>query len=218
MNSQGKVLLIVIVIVIVVGAIFGIAYISKYNGLVGRHEGANEGRAKFAAAVNTCSQKMKSVWTLADQEGILEQETYIGVAEARSAYQNARKAFETGEQDTSTSTRDLTKLGTDFGRSLVNVRVAFEAYPQLRTSETYRKAMAAVEEGFNEIKTALDDWITLCRGYNTYRRSFVTNWFAGRFGWEFPQKIAYYEGGIEEPEQLKLTTEELNPRTGTTDE
>ena len=79
-------------------------------------------------------------------------------------------------------------------------------------------AMAAIEEGFNEIKTALDDWITLCRGYNTYRRSFVTNWFASRFGWEFPKKIAYYEGGIKEPEQLKLTTEELDPRAGTTEE
>ena len=75
--------------------------------------------------------------------------------------------------------------------------------------------MAAVEEGFNEIKTALDDWITLCRNYNTYRRSFITNWFTGTFGWEFPSKIAYYEGGIKEPEQIKVTTEELNPKANT---
>jgi LemA protein len=209
-----KVVLALVLIVIVVGAIFGLTYIGKYNGLVNRHEGTNEGRAKFVAAVNTCSQKMKSVWTLADQEGILEKETYVSVAEARSAYENAKQAFETAQADTTTSTQDLTKLGASFGRSLLNVRVAFEAYPQLRTSETYQKAMAAVEEGFNEIKTALDDWITLCKGYNAYRRSFVTNWFAGRFGWDFPDKIAYYEGGIEEPEQLKVTTEELNPRTG----
>jgi LemA protein len=209
-----KVFLVIIAIVIVIAAVFAITYISKYNGLVNRHEGTNEGRAKFVAAVNTCSQKMKSVWTLADQEGILEKETYVGVAEARSTYENARKAFETAEKDKATPTADLTKLGAQFGRSLVDVRVAFEAYPQLRTSETYQKAMAAIEEGFNVIKTALDDWITLCKSYNAYRRSFVTNWLASRFAWDFPDKIAYYEGGIKEPEQLEVTTEELNPKAG----
>jgi len=208
-----KALLVIILILVVLGAVFGLTYIGKYNGLVNRHEDANEGRSKFAAAINTCSQKMKSVWTLADQEGLLEQETYIGVAQARTAYESARQAFEAADADKSTSTLDLTKLGAQFGRSLVNVRVAFEAYPQLRTSETYQKAMAAVEEGFNEIKTALDDWITLCRDYNAYRRSFITNWFTGRFGWEFPDKIAYYEGGITEPEQVKVTADELNPKT-----
>ncbi|MBN1919439.1 MAG: LemA family protein [Verrucomicrobia bacterium] len=208
-----KALVIIIVILLVVGAVFAFTYVGKYNGLVNRHENSNEGRSKFAAAVNTCSQKMKSVWTLADQEGLLEQETYIGVAQARTAYEGARKAFEAADADKTTSTLDLTKLGAEFGRSLVNVRVAFEAYPQLRTSDTYQKAMAAVEEGFNEIKTALDDWITLCRQYNTYRRSFVTNWFTKQFGWDFPEKIAYYEGGITEPEQVKVTADDINPRT-----
>lgn len=218
MKSSSRFFLAIIVLVIVIGAIFGGTYVSKYNGLVGRHEGANEGRAKFAAAVNTCSEKMKSVWALADQEGLLERETYVGVAEARTAYEGARKAFETAEADEATSTLDLTKLGAEFGRSLVNVRIAFEAYPQLRTTETYQKAMAAIEEGFNEIKTALDDWIVLCRAYNQYRRSLITSWFAKSFSWEFPDKIAYYEGGIAEPEQFKLTSEELNPRTDDTGE
>jgi LemA protein len=208
-----KALLVIILILVILGAAFGFTYIGKYNGLVNRHENANEGRSKFAAAINTCSQKMKSVWTLADQEGILEKETYIQVAQARAGYETARQAFEKADAEKSASTLDLTKLGAEFGRSLVNVRIAFEAYPQLRTSETYQKAMAAVEEGFNEIKTALDDWITLCRDYNAYRRSFITNWFAGRFGWEFPDKIAYYEGGITEPEQAKVTADELNPKT-----
>ena len=107
---------------------------------------------------------------------------------------------------------DLTKLGTNYGQALVNVRVAFEAYPQLRTTETYQKAMASVEEGYNEIKTALDDWISQIRSYNQYRRSLVTNWFANIFGWDFPKQIQYYEGGIKEPEQISIPSEELNPR------
>ena len=88
-----KALLAIIIIVIVLGAVFAATYIGKYNGLVTRQENTNEGRSKFAAAINTCSQKMKSVWTLADQEGILEKETYVGVAQARTAYEGARQAF-----------------------------------------------------------------------------------------------------------------------------
>lgn len=213
MNAIGKILLALVIIVVVVAIVFGIGYIQKYNNLVNLQERTNEGKSKFAAAINACSQKMESVWALADQEGILEKETYTEVAKARSAYNETQQAFEKAREDKASSIMDLTKLGSNFGQALVNVRVAFEAYPQLRTTETYQKAMAAVEEGFNEIKTALDDWITLCKDYNRYRRSLVTNWFASGFGWNFPNQIAYYEGGIKEPEQLKVTSEELNPKS-----
>lgn len=211
MKTLGAVLFTIIVIALLAAVVYGLAYWSKYNGLVNRQEAANLGKSKVAAAVNTCSQKMKSVWALADQEGILEKETYVNVAKARSAFEEAKKEFEQTKDDKSKSIFDLTKLGTAFGQALVNVRVAFEAYPQLRTTETYQKAMAAVEEGFNQINTALNDWIKLCRDYNQYRRSLVTNWFAKNWP-QFLESIAYYEGGIKEPEQLKVITEELNPR------
>jgi len=215
MTTVWKVLVPLIVIVVIIAVIFGLVYMTKYNSLVNLQERTNEGRSKFAAAINTCSQKMKSVWALADQEGILEKETYTEVAKARSAYDGAEKAYEKARDDKATSIMDLTKLGAGLGQALVNVRVAFEAYPQLRTTETYQKAMAAVQEGFNEIKTALDDWITVCKDYNRYRRFLVTDWFASGFRWSFPSQIDYYEGGIKSPEQLKVTTEELNPKSGT---
>ncbi|OPZ97048.1 MAG: LemA family protein [Planctomycetes bacterium ADurb.Bin412] len=207
-----RAILVIVVILVIMAVGFGIGYTTKYNHLVGLQEKTNEGRSRFAAAVNTCSQKMKSVWAMADQEGILEKETYTGVAKARSAYDESEKAFQQAKEEKSASVMDLTKLGAGFGQALVNVRIAFEAYPQLRTTETYQKAMAAVEEGFNEIKTALDDWIGLCQNYNRYRRTLFTNWFASAFSWPFPPQIAYYEGGIKEPEQWKITTEELNPK------
>jgi len=188
-----------------------VAYWSTYNDLVNLQESTNEGKSKVASAVNMCSQKMKSVWALADQEGILEKETYVGVAKARSAFEDAKKEFEQARENKASSILDLTKLGANFGQALVNVRVAFEAYPQLRTTETYQKAMAAVEEGFNEIKTALDDWILLCKLYNQRRRALVTNWFASSWP-QFPESVEYYEGGIKEPEKVKVTTEDLNPR------
>jgi LemA protein len=197
--------------IIVVGAI----YMNTYNNLVNLQERSNEGKSRVAAAVNTSSQKMKSVWALADQEGILEKETYISVAQARSGFETAKNEFDKANSDKASSIMDLTRLGASYGQALVNVRVAFEAYPQLRTTETYQKAMASVEEGYNEIKTALDDWIGQIRQYNSYRRSLVPNWLANSFGWRFPEGIVYYEGGIKEPEQINVKSEELNPRPPT---
>ena len=202
----------IVVLVLIIGGIFAVMYVSTYNGLVKRQEAVNEGRSRFAAAINTCTQKMKAVWTLADQEGLLEKETYIGIAKARAGYEETRKEAEAAQKPGG-SVLDLTKAGADLGRAVLNVRVAFEAYPQLRTSEVYQKAMVAVEEGYNEIKTSLDDWIRTCRDYNTYRRSFVSNFFANTFfGDKFPERIAYYEGGIKEPEQMKIPAEDLNPK------
>ena len=216
MSGFGKTLVVVAVLVVlglVVGGILVGVGVSKYNTLVALHENANAGKSRFASAFNLCSEKMKSVWALADQEGILEKETYVGVAKARSAFEEARQSYDAAAKDPASSILDLTTRAAALGQSLLNIRVAFEAYPQLRTSETSQQAMAAVEEGFNEIKTALDDWIGLCRSYNAQRRSFPTNWYASTFfGPQFPERIAYYEGGITEPEQIKLEADKLNPR------
>lgn len=205
----------IVVVLVIVAIVVGATYMATYNGLVNLQERANEGKSRVAAAVNTSSQKMKSVWALADQEGILEKETYVAVAQARSGFDAAQKDFDKVNSDKASSVLDLTRLGISYGQALVNIRVAFEAYPQLRTTETYQKAMASVEEGYNEIKTALDDWTGQIRQYNRHRRSLVTNWFAGMFGWQFPKQIAYYEGGIKEPEKINVKSEELNPRMPT---
>jgi hypothetical protein len=190
-----------------------IVYASKYNNLVVKNESANAGKSQFASAINNCSQKMKAVWTLADQEGLLEKETYLGVAKARSGLSSAEEEFDKAKQEKSSSIFDLTKLAVNYGQAVVNVRVAFEAYPNLRTTETYQKAMTAVQEGYNEIKTALDDWIILVKSYNSDRKGLVTNFFCSAFGWDFPESIAYYDGGIKAPEQFKLDANELNPRS-----
>jgi hypothetical protein len=36
-----------------------------------------------------------------------------------------------------------------------------------------------------------------------------------RLVWEFPKQIAYYEGGIKEPEKINVKSEELDPKVET---
>jgi len=88
------------------------------------------------------------------------------------------------------------------------IRVQLEAYPVIKSVDTYNQAMRGVEEGINEIKTALDDWIMSIKTYNTYRKSFwvdiIANIFSGKFS-VFPKEYKYYEGPVEELDIDALT-------------
>ncbi len=65
--------------------------------------------------------------------------------------------------------------------------------------------MRNMEVVVNEIKTALDDWVTAIRNYNTYRGSAWAS-IVGGFLSKFPSDVKYYEGDV-----TKLNVDELNP-------
>jgi len=58
----------------------------------------------------------------------------------------------------------------------------------------------------NEIKSALDDWITTIKDYNTYRGSFLPSVVGPMIGW-FPARTDYCEGAVKE-----LNVEQFNPQ------
>ena len=58
----------------------------------------------------------------------------------------------------------------------------------------------------NEIKTALDGWITTIRNYNAYRGSFLPSLVGPMIG-RFLARIGDYEGAIKE-----LNVEQFNPQ------
>jgi hypothetical protein len=207
---------IIFVLLVLAAIVAGIWFISNYIGrrdnLVAYEEKVHHGRSLMASAVNNCTTKMKAVWEMAREEGLLEQETYQDIAKARAGMMEAAEAYEAAENEAGETPKTLQGLAANLGRSMLNVRVAFENYPQLRTAEVYQKAMAAVEEGMNEIKTAMDDWITDCKNYNTYRRQTITSFFVDRFyGDEFPERVDYYEGGIENAEDFKPDVNMIKP-------
>jgi hypothetical protein len=143
-----------------------------------------------------------------------ESSTFKGVAEARSGFLAAKEAFQQAEKTGSASQQDLTKAAMvaqqrflDLqAKSGLAINIQVEAYPQLRGAETTQQAMRSLEVGVNEIKTALDDWITAIRDYNTYRGSAWPS-IAGSFMSKYPSAIKYYEG-----ETKKLDIDQLNPK------
>ncbi len=198
----------VLMIIIVIASLIGV-----WNSLNYKFQNANAGASKYSAALNVSTAKIQGVWGMSERYLQHESVTFQGVAQARSGFLRAKEAFEQARAGGSSSTLDLTKIAmvaqaafAELARQGgLSINVQIEAYPQLRGAETTEKAMRTMEEGTNEIKTALDDWITTIRDYNAYRGSFWPNVWGSMMG-RFPSKLEYYEGDVK-----KLEIETLNP-------
>jgi hypothetical protein len=186
--------------------LFG-SYQSVWNSLNTYNQRAEGGKSLYSAALNTCTQKIQGVWIIADQYLDHESDTFKSVTKARSGYEDASHAFKTALEQ-GKSTKELTTTGAEVVKAALAFRIQIEAYPQLRGVEASKEVMRGLQEGVNEIKTALDDWIVAIRDYNTYRNSFLPNLLAGFMGARYPVRIEYYEGKIKE-----LDISGLNPQT-----
>jgi len=197
-----------IVILVIILGIIAISLVSSgvgvWNKLNQKFQAVEGGKSHYSAALNTCTEKIKGVWEVANQYMEHESETYIAVAQARSGYETAREAFEKAAAE-GKDTEELTKAGSDVVQAAMAFRIQVEAYPQLRASETSQENMRNMEVSINEIKTALDDWVVTIRDYNTYRGSAWPS-MIGSFMKKFPSQIKYYEGEVKE-----LDIDKLNP-------
>ncbi|HEY3416317.1 MAG TPA: LemA family protein [Armatimonadota bacterium] len=193
------------VLIVLLLLILGGSYVSVYNNLNTKYQIVNGARSRYSSALNLCSQKIEGVWEIANQYLKHESETFTRVAEARSGYQAAAQAYQAALKN-GTDTRTLTEAGSGAVQAALAFRIQVEAYPQLRGAETSQENIRNMEVATNEIKTALDDWITTIRDYNTYRGSFWPNLVGSLIG-KFPAQIDYYEGPTKE-----LDVEKLNPQ------
>lgn len=200
----------VVLVLIAAFSIFG-AYKGVWNQLNILNQRVEGGKSTYSAALNVCTEKIKGVWTIANQYMKHESKTFENVAKARAGYFQAAEQFAALAKNPNTPIKQLTTAGAKTIQSALAFQVQIEAYPQLRAVETSKEAMAGLQEGVNEIKTALDDWIVTIRGYNTYRGSFGVNLVAGFMGGRYPTKIEYYEGEIK-----ALDIDTLNPEKSAT--
>jgi LemA protein len=203
--KKGLIALVILIWVIVIGTVIVISSaVGVWNRLNRNYQAVEGAKSRYSAALNTCTEKIKGVWEIANQYMKHESETFKAVAEARSGYGSAAEAFEKAAGEAK-GTEELTRAGADAVRAALAFRIQVEAYPQLRAAETSQENMRNMEVAINEIKTALDDWVTTIKDYNTYRGSAWAS-IIGSFMRKFPSEIKYYQGDI-----TKLNVEQLNP-------
>lgn len=192
-------IILAIVVISIVSSAAGV-----WNKLNKNYQAVQGAKSHYSAALNTCTEKIKGVWEIANQYMKHESETFIAVSQARSGYDAAREAFEKASAE-GKDTEELTKAGAEVVKAAMAFRIQVEAYPELRAAETSQENMRNMESSVNEIKTALDDWVVTIKDYNTYRGSAWAS-IVGGFMKKFPSEIKYYEGEV-----TKLEIDKLNP-------
>lgn len=208
MSKVGIVLAVVLLIVAgVVGMVVGV-----WNTLNRDYQDVRGAKSHYSAALNTVPQKIEGVWTISQQYMDHESKTFKEYAAMRSAVIPAIQEFQSAVASGKLSDSDQVKAAQGIQRMLgemsnagLVIKATAENNPQLRAAETSQHAMQTMEEGVNECKTALDDWITAIKTYNTYRGNAWPS-IAGSFMAKFPAEIEYYEGEIQ-----KLDIKSLNP-------
>ncbi len=163
-----------VIIVVLVAAFSGI---STYNNLVKNDQHYKASAAHYGAALDLASQKIEGVWSIFNQYLRQEQTIYDKAKEMRAGFYQA--AVEGDPKKT-------VQAATQF--QIFAVR---EAYPMLSTVPVAQQAIRALEEGVNEIKTSLDDWISATESYNYTRNTFVTRLIGNMGG--FPPEYDYYK-------------------------
>ena len=105
-----------------------------------------------------------------------EKEILVKVTQARAGIVNA----ETPE--------DMTMFGKEIN---TNINLAFEAYPQIRSTENFGALQAQLEGTENRINKARTDYNGTVKRYNTHIRGFYNSLVLSFFSEEFNRKEAF---------------------------
>lgn len=167
--SKGLIITLVVIGVIV---LFGLGFVSwgsgVYDNAVKLQEGVN---AEFADVQATYQRRADLIPNLvATVKGAAENEKSIlvQVTQARAGIVNAK------------TPEDLELAGRQINTA---INLAFEAYPQIRSTENFQELQAQLEGTENRINVARQRYNESIRGYNTYVRGFfkrlALSWFGG---------------------------------------
>jgi LemA protein len=167
--SKGLITVLAIVGVIVVGALIFVSWGSGiYDKAVGAQEDVNQ---SFADVQETYQRRADLVPNLVETvKAAAENERQIltQVTQARAGIVNAK------------TPEDLEIAGRKINTA---INLAFEAYPQIRSTENFQDLQAQLEGTENRINVARQRYNEAVRNYNAYVRGFfkriALSWFGG---------------------------------------
>jgi LemA protein len=158
----------------VVGAIilFGIIFFmwgaGVYDKAVGRQEGVNEAWANVQAAYQRRADLVPNLVATVKEAAENERGILTEVTQARAGIVGA------------TTPEELEAAGRRINTA---INLAFEAYPQIRSTENFADLQEQLEGTENRINVARQNYNESVRDYNTYVRGFfkraALSWFGG---------------------------------------
>lgn len=156
-----------------------------YNSLTTKREGVKAGWANVETQLQRRGDLINNLVEAAKMAGIQEQEVFGTIAQARSQLLNAQSGGSAAER-TPEQKQQIIDAGNTLGQTLGRLLVITEAYPTLRSQESFSKLMDEISGTENRIATSRQDYNGVVQDYNTTRSRFPMVITATLFG--FPEE------------------------------
>jgi LemA protein len=185
--------LITILIIVGVVVLFVLGFVSwgtgVYDNAVRLQEGVNAQWADVQATYQRRADLVPNLVATVKGAAENEKDILVQVTQARAGIVNAK------------TPEDLELAGRQINTA---INLAFEAYPQIRSTENFQDLQSQLEGTENRINVARQRFNEAIQGYNTYVRGFfkkmALNWFGGGEDFSVRTGFSASEGAENAPE------------------
>jgi LemA protein len=186
-------------IFIIIGGVvvlLGIVVAAMYNGLVRLNQQSEEAWSDITVQLKRRVDLIPNLVNTVKGYATHEKTVFEDVTKARAAVVNAKGVGETAQAENM------------FEQTLKSLFAVAEAYPQLRASENFQSLQAELTDTEDKIMASRRFYNGVVRDFNTKRKTFPTNIFAGMLG--FNKDKEYFElddaaqAAAEKPVEVKF--------------
>src|SRR5918997_640856 len=145
-----------------------------YNTLQSKQQNVKGKWAGIETQLQRRADLIPNLFEAAKAAGVQEQEVFGQIAEARSRLLNATREAPKGEDGDKTPEQKQAVIdaANSFGGTIGRLLSLAEAYPELRSTEAFKKVQDVLEGTENRISIAREDYNASVKDYNTARGSF----------------------------------------------
>jgi LemA protein len=196
MSNSMKILAVVGVVVLLLGW----KGCSSYNNLVGLDEGVNSAWAQVQNQYQRRADLIPNLVETVKGAANFERETLEAVIQARASA--TRPEINAGDLlNNPQAFQQFQQAQDNLGAALGRLLVVVERYPELKANQNYRDLQTQLEGTENRISVERKRFNEVVQNYNSTRRVFPTNIFAGVFGF---QQRPYFEATAQAQEVPKV--------------
>lgn len=174
--------------ILLVIAVLGVVGLSgcSYNDLTAKQQIVRGKWADVESSMQRRADLIPNSTEVAKMGAVQEQEVFGQIAEARSKLLNAQQAAPQGQNgDKSDAQKQaIIEANNSFGGTIGRLLSLTEAYPDLKSSEAFKRLQDQLEGTENRINTARTDYNKAVVEYNTARNSFPAVLTAGLLGFK----------------------------------
>jgi len=184
---------IIIVVVVVLLIIIGAA---MYNGLVRLNQQASEAWSDITVQLKRRADLIPNLVNAVKGYASHEKSIFEDVTKARADTLSASSPAEAG------------KAEGDFQKTMKSLFAVAENYPDLKASQNFQELQAELTDTEDKIQASRRFYNGVVRDFNTKRKTFPTNIFAGMLG--FRQDKEFFEvdeaenASIQQPVEVKF--------------